>query len=560
MFLSAPSPNLLFSQGKYMIWLKRTIPLITILILISAVSAGRPAAAQQATPTPEPQMLDHRFGAVESFWAAEEAADLGVGWERILFYWNEIQPFGPDSWNTLHVMEEWLHEANAHDRTVLGVLKNTPSWATDSPYASGVPYGLYLPDDDPDNLWANYVRRVVEYYAPLGVHNWIIWNEPEIAPGVYGHEFSGTMQDYYQLKKVAYRVIKAHDPEGVVHLGGITYWHDPTFLDRYLAMVAADPTAPDHDYYFDVISLHIYFRPETVPLIVESAFAAQEAAGIRPPKEVWINETNARPSMDPEWPVEVELFQIDLDQQGWFIIQAFALGFAAGAERISVYKLVDVNLPPGGESWGLIRPHDFSKRPAYYAYYTLIRQTADFIPPVLQQQEDNYFVVTFQRPQGLTRVLWSRIDAPVAVSLPATAESATLVTATGEARTIRAQGGAYRIDLEGARCYENCYLGGPPVFVVEQDDSVEIVPTATPAATETATAAPETAETIPPAQPSDEVVTETAVPSPTPTITLLLAEEIEVETAVVVEQFSGWYLIGSGLLLALVLLFFWRRR
>jgi hypothetical protein len=546
-----------------MIWLKRTILLlISILVLWGARPAWQPAAAQQSTPTPQPEMLDDRFGAVESFWAAEEAADLGVGWERILFYWNEIQPFGPDSWNTLHVMEEWLHEANAHDRTVLGVLKNTPSWATDSPYASGVPHGLYLPDDDPDNLWANYVRRVVEYYAPLGVHNWIIWNEPEIAPGVYGHEFSGTMQDYYQLKKVAYRVIKAHDPQGVVHLGGITYWHDPTFLHRYLEMVAADPTAPANDYYFDVISLHIYFRPETVPLIVEEAFAAQAAAGITPAKPVWINETNARPSMDSEWPVEVESFQVDLDQQGWFIIQAFALGFAAGAERISVYKLVDVNLPPGGESWGLIRPHDFSKRPAYYAYHTLIRQTADFIPPVLQQQEDNYFVVTFQRPQGMTRVLWSRLEAPVAVSLPATAESATLVTATGEARTIRAQEGAYRIELEGARCYGNCYMGGPPIFVVEQDDSVEILPAATPSVTETATpASAATAVTTPAnAQPSDEVVTEPAVVPPEPTAPLLLAEEIEVETAVTPNNLSGWYFLGSGLLLGLGLFFIWRRR
>ncbi len=547
-----------------MIWLKRTVPLITILIFMSPFLAGRPAGAQTATPTPAPQMLDHRFGAVESFWAAEEAADLGVGWERILFYWNEIQPFGPDSWNTLHVMEEWLHEANAHNRTVLGVLKNTPSWATDSPYASGVPYGLYLPDDDPDNLWANYVRRVVEYYAPLGVHNWIIWNEPEIAPGVYGHEFSGTMADYYQLKKVAYRVIKAHDPQGVVHLGGITYWHDPTFLDRYLAMVAADPTAPDHDYYFDVISLHIYFRPETVPLILESAFTAQEAAGISPAKPVWINETNARPSMDPEWPVEVELFQIDLDQQAWYIIQAFSLGFAAGAERISVYKLVDVNLPPGGESWGLIRPHDFSKRPAYYAYHTLIRQTAGFIPPVRQQQGDLYQLVTFERPQGLTRVLWARGQAPVSVTLPATAASASLVSALGEVQTILAEEGVYRLELAGARCYGECYMGGPPVFVVEPEISSAPPPTATavPSTTATVTPAPGIA-----ASPEPTMMA-TAVASPLPSATPwpVVAEEMDVDTFVdtAVDTWpgplTGLYVLLVGLLLGSGLLFIWRRR
>ena len=529
--------------------------IISLFLITASLSFEQPtpAAAQQQPPS---LTVDHRFGAVESFWAAEEAADLGVGWERILFYWNEIQPFGPDSWNTLHVMEEWLHEANAHDRTVLGVLKNTPSWATDSPYASGVPYGLYLPDDDPDNLWANYVRKVVQYYAPLGVHNWIIWNEPDIAPGVYGHEFSGTMEDYFQLKKVAYRVIKENDPQGVVHLGGMTYWHDPTFLHRYLAMVAADPTAPDYDYYFDVISLHIYFRPETIPMIVGNAFAAQEAAGIVPPKEVWINETNARPSMDPEWPVQVELFQIDLDQQAWYIIQAFALGFASGAERISVYKLVDVNLPPGGESWGLVRPHDFSKRPAYYAYHTLIRQMADFIPPVRQQQGDLYQLVTFERPQGLTRVLWARGQAPVAVTLPATAESASLVTALGEVQTIRAEEGVYRLELAGARCYGECYMGGPPVFVVEPEISSEPPPTATAVPSPTATITPPPGITPSP----EPTATATAVASPTPSPTPwpVVAEELAVATGP--GPLVGLYALLAGLVLGLGLLLVWRRQ
>ena len=47
--------------------------------------------------------------------------------------------------------------------------------------------------DDPNNLWATYVRQVADYYGPRGVHHWIIWNEPDIAPDVYGHEFSGTI-------------------------------------------------------------------------------------------------------------------------------------------------------------------------------------------------------------------------------------------------------------------------------------------------------------------------------------------------------------------------------
>ena len=76
--------------------------LLLITVLVNGVRSNEKTAAQGAS--------DLRFGAVASFWAPNEAAELGVGWERILFYWSEIQPFGPGDWNTLHVLDEWLSE------------------------------------------------------------------------------------------------------------------------------------------------------------------------------------------------------------------------------------------------------------------------------------------------------------------------------------------------------------------------------------------------------------------------------------------------------------------
>ena len=512
---------------------------------------------QTAPPSIAAQgVSDPRFGAVESFWRPAEAAELGVGWERILFYWNEIQPFGPSDWNTLHVLEEWLNEANSQGRTIVGLLKNTPTWATDGIPAAGVPRGLYLPVDDPGNLWATYVRQVASYYGERGVHNWIIWNEPDIAPDVYGHEFSGSVEDYYQLVKVAYQVMKAVDPSATIHLGGMTYWHDPGYLRRYLQVVAADPEAAANNYFFDVITFHIYFRPETIPTIVGGAFAVQQEVGISPMKTVWINETNARPNSDPDWPVAVESFPIDLEQQAWYIIQAFAHGFYAGAGRISVYKLVDINIAPGEESWGLVRPdsQSFSKRPAYYAYQTTIKYLSGFTYPVQRQRLDSYYIFTFNRPTGVTRVLWARNQAAVTVDVPALRESALLVTATGAESVVGAENGFYRIQLEGARCNGECLMGGPPVFLVEEGVSTEAVPTAAPPTavpptataemaevtatatsevvnvavlTPTATFPPATATLIPPtARPTEtttatptETVTPTETPSATPTAT-----------------------------------------
>lgn len=480
------------------------------------------------TPAQEPGQtaVDPRFGAVESFWAPNEAADLGVGWERVLFYWNQIQPFGPDDWNSLHVRDEWLAEANARGRTVVGLLKNTPTWATDGEFAAGVPRGLYLPVDDPNNLWASYARRVAAYYGPRGVHHWIIWNEPDIAANVYGHEFSGSVEDYYRLVKVAYLAIKEADPGATIHLGGMTYWHDPGYLRRFLRVVIADPEAAANNYFFDVITLHIYFRPETVPTIVGNAFAVQRELGISPMKAVWVNETNARPSMDPEWPVEVQQFPVDLEQQAWYIVQAYALGFYAGAARIGVYKLIDINLSPGDESWGLLRSYDYSRRPAYFAYQNTIRYLSGFTYPVQREQGSDYTIVSFIRPQGVTRVLWARTPSPVTLDVPALAESALLIAAvTGEVQPIAAENGAYHISLDGARCYGECLIGGPPFFLVEEGVSAEAVPTMPPPPPPTATPNPTraiTATVTPPPTDTPTMTpthTPTSTPSPAPTAT-----------------------------------------
>lgn len=486
-----------------------------LLTTLAVISAFAPVRAQ--TSPPESTPVDPRFGIIEAFWEPEDAAELNVGWDRILFYWNEIQPTGPDDWNTLHVLEEWLVDAQAHDRMVMGLLKNTPAWATDGEPYSGVPRGLYLPVDDPDNLWAEYVRKVVEYYAPRGVHHWIVWNEPEIAPGVYGHEFGGSTRDYYQLLKVAYQVAKEHDPQAVIHLAGWSYWHDPTWLNQFLRVAAADPDAPANNYFFDAVTLHIYFRVETVEELVNEVWDIQERFGLRKP--IWINETNASPNLDPDWPVERPAFQVDLDQQAWYIVQAHALGFGAQAARIGVYKLIDVLLPPGGESFGILRP-DRSRRPAFDAYKTTQAYLGGFLYPVGRQQARDFYVFTFKRKTGLTRVLWARNSATVTLDVPALADEALLVSAVGDARTIRARDGVYRIRLPGARCAPACDIGGPPYFLVEQpaeDFRVADVPAVNPQQVTLATASPTPTYTPTPS----------ATPTRTPRSTLSATQQAE---------------------------------
>lgn len=536
------------------------------LLALAGLGGSLPAAAQEV-PEEEPRPTpDPRFGLVEAFWTPEEAAELNVGWERILFYWREIQPTGPNDWNTLHVLEEWLHEAQAQERQVMGVLKNTPLWATDDDSEAGVPRGLYLPIDDPENLWANYVRRIAEYYAPLGVHDWVIWNEPDIDPGVYGFEFAGDSADYVQLLKVAYLVIKEVDHEARIHLAGITYWHDQTYLKRLLARLAAEPEAADHDYYFDMVSLHIYFRSESVIPIIEAAQEALESNGLDKP--IWINETNAAPTEDPFWEVKRPQFPINLDQQAWYIIQALSLGFASGAESIGVYKMLDVQLPPGAESFGILRP-DLSKRPAFFAYKNLIAQLTGFRTAEITQKEPTYFEVLFTMPRGTTHVLWARKSTDVTVTIPATEPQALLVDDLGEAvRELTPEEGVYTIELEGATCIPTeCLVGGPPLFLLQQRPEPTVTPsptptnTATPTATPTLTPLPATATatltstpsltaTLPP---STEIAVVTARPSAAPS-------ETAVQSAAATRPSLWFMIVGASLIVILFVAWKWRQR
>ncbi|MBN1316325.1 MAG: hypothetical protein JXA42_12685 [Anaerolineales bacterium] len=512
-----------------------------ILLTTSLANLIAPPANAQET------VRDPRFGVVEAFWDTGAANEANVAWERILFYWSQIQPGGPEDWNTLHVPDEWLQEALAQGREVVGLLKNTPAWAAASnPHLeSSPPKGLDLPVDDPNNLWANYVRRVVAHYGPRGVHRWIIWNEPDIKPGVYGQEWGGTIEEYYRLLKVAYTVIKQNDPAATVHLAGLTFWHDRQWLNRFLAVAAADPDAAANNFFFDVVSLHIYFQTDTVDFIVNTARAALSAYGLQKP--IWINETNASPDSDPLWPVVRPAWRVDLREQASFIMQAYALGLAAGAQRIAVYKLIDAGLPQGGEPFGLLRP-DHSRRPAYTAYQLVTSHYAGahsaqlFRDPLWSQ-------ITLFHADRTTRVLWARTESDVTLTLDAASDSALLVDQEGNEQVLDGTGGSYSLVLPAARCADEvmgCIIGGPTYLLVEYSTQSpgapsgvvesagnsgagqDVAPTTVSPITATnpisipLPAAPYQTSTPSPAPPPTEPFTPSptrAIPTPTPTAT-----------------------------------------
>ncbi len=437
------------------------------LSLIVLLNIAPPTAAQTQQPPPDP-----RFGAVEAYMAPQLAADLRVGWDRMIIHWYDRQPDKLDQWNVSGAEIDRIATAETAGREIVALLMGTPPWATDGTPIGGVPRGLYLPVSDPGNLWATFVRRAVGEYKGR-INRWIIWNEPDIAMTDPGAQFEGTVQDYYQLLKVAYLAAKEVNPKAVIHLAGLTYWHDvvynrPSYLKRLLDVARQDKTARANNYYFDVFTAHIYFRSETVYEIIASYRKLLRQYGLRQP--IWLNETNAAPTDDPQYPAS-PLVLVTMDQQAAFIIQANALALAAGADRIAIYKFYDETAPPpGGESYGLFRP-DGSARPAAEAYRLVTTHFAK-----IQQVTDNsaatYHLITLKRDKAMTRVAWARRGQSVTLQLRATPKMThvALYDHLGKAYPVAAdKKGVFTLTLPPATCNatNDCPVGGSPWILVE---------------------------------------------------------------------------------------------
>lgn len=423
-----------------------------------------------STPAYADPPVDPRFGVVQAYEAAEAAAEVEVGWERLFFSWPDMQPAGPDQWDEPYYGDAVIDQEVAAGRELVGLLISTPDWASVGTPLISVPRGLYLPYDDPGNTWGHFVAGMAERYAGR-IDRWIVWNEPDIWNLEHpASTWEGTVEDYYRLVQVAYLAARDANPDAKIHLGAFTYWWDVNYgrrpyLLRFLDVVAADLTAPANGYYFDVATVHAYFRPEQVYDLVRFTRQAMLDRGIDKP--VWINETNAPPSDDPVNPIDGPLFPVSLQEQPAFLVQAFAMAFAAGAERVSVYKMYDEEELFSGEPYGLLR-RDFSRRPALQAFDTITDHFADFTTATLRRHGP-VNVVHLQRPAGITTVVWNRSARDLLIRIPTTSAGIRVIDAMNRPAVAHPMDHAHILHLPGTICnHDDCFIGGPPRLVIRK--------------------------------------------------------------------------------------------
>ncbi len=494
---------------------------------------------------------DQRFGAVETYANPAAATELGAGWTRVTFEWARIQPNGTHEWKVVPISDDALNTEIAQGREVVGLLITTPAWATDKERGGGVPQGLYLPSDDPDNNWANFVRAIVTRYAGR-IDHWTIWNEPEISPESPDATWGGSTEDFIQLLRVAYLVAKEANPNAVIHLAGLSHWHNDLWFGQFLDLLVADPQARASNFYFDVATLHLYHEPEKIYDITALYYSQMRERDIYKP--IWIAETNAY------------LSRVSEDVQAYFIFQAFALEIAAGAQRVGVYKMADAATDSAAdpEQFGLVRT-DGSRRPAFTAYQLAATYMAGFRGGTWSRR-DTISMVTIDRGEKTTTVLWTRSPAAQTVMVAARTTEALVVDAYGTALQKHPERGYYYIQLPGAKCAQSaldCAIGGAPVMLVENappsaitaplpasptPSNLEDIPTPTPTPVPTFFIIP--TNTPPPTPTDTPLPTFTLTPAPTSTPTLTPTPTLIPLPTSDIPAGRPWILIGA---LALVM-------
>ncbi len=143
--------------------------------------------------------------------ALDDAVDIGARRIRADLEWGDIQPLSPDQYNWKR-FDHVVDAARRRGLMVLPVLAYTPPWAR----PSGCPTDKCAPVHPA--LFARFAAAAASRYAPLGVHAWEVWNEPNIEefwqpkPNAY---------NYAQLLKRVSDAIRGVDSSAFIILGGL---------------------------------------------------------------------------------------------------------------------------------------------------------------------------------------------------------------------------------------------------------------------------------------------------------------------------------------------------
>jgi len=334
----------------------RAVRLCAALVATAVPTLCLPALARGAEKAVS---TDLAWGIPSSEFAptGEAISDVGAGWVRIEFRWNEAEPSkGSYDSNILARYDQAIATARAAGAKVLVFVNGSPRWA------SGSRISMMKPQDPAD--YANFMRFVATRYAGR-VSAWEVWNEENTS------RFwpSGpSPAAYVPLLKAAYPAVKAADPGATVVFGGVSQ-NDYSYIEGAYAAGAKG--------YFDVMAVHPYPGPSAPEAAWYSngRITPTSFSGFREVRSSML----ARGDNKPIWLTEfgwstttTESWGVTAAQQADYLTRAYRLLESYPYVTLAYwYNLRNNFWDSDADTWetqlGLMRT-DFAHKPSYAAF------------------------------------------------------------------------------------------------------------------------------------------------------------------------------------------------
>jgi len=398
--------------------------------------------------------------------------DLGMSTLREGWNWKYIEVNKHQNVSWMDYFDKKAERFAQMGTQVQAMVTDTPDWASSDPqYASKtsfdanspgkytLPAGLNLPifadgtdvykpgaKANPNNYFADYMVDMVSRYKGK-IHLWQVWNEPDYPSGDLGagsktsdgrqRYWSGSVQDYVRLLKVAHTVVKGIDPQARITLGGLGY-------ESYLAAILENGGAA----YFDVVDFHAYgsdTRTSNGVLNSDWGFLGRYRA---------MKETLAKKGVTGKTfsCSETGFTSDDAEEQARYVPKLFAAAIAQGDVE-AVQWAVFTN--PGHRNMGLIDQVTLSKKTLGYTAYQVAAGQLTGARLESNLTAEGVQGYRFTRADGKPLyVLWASAD-NATTTLPL--GSGQVFSKLGKPMTGNFQQGQIRLDLNADPLY---VLGG----------------------------------------------------------------------------------------------------
>jgi len=276
---------------------------------------------------------------------AYAAGLIGIDIIRTGVSWGSLQP-DPNTWkwDKMDREVELYRQQNIEQQYIFAF---TPQWATtgDASSKDWLVWSRAAPQIGP---WKTYIDQVTRRYKN-DIRYWELWNEPDLP------FFRGTVDEYVQMCKTAYPILKRNIPTATMLSGGWSAANrNPGFIEK--AMSQTGDT-------YDILAIHAhgFFGSFQQKVDVRWGDLRKRYASDKP---IYFNETGLSSPGDT--------IQADT-QQAVELVRKVGFAMGRGAMAYNWYDLRHDGDDPNDHEhrYGMIT-RDFQAKPAYMAYNNLI--------------------------------------------------------------------------------------------------------------------------------------------------------------------------------------------